>query len=207
MSGARAAKQQDLLDGALKVFARDGFSRARIDAIAAEAGVSTRTIYNHYTDKAALFHTVIMASAERTAQHQIGIVHQGLAVVTDIDSALVDFGVAWARSDPETTVHFDLVRQVRADIAHIPLDTIEAWQQAGPLRVQSEIAEYLRRLSDEGILTIASGKQAAELAAAQLVMLTAGAADRPGRSPSRAALLRIVESGVHVFLAAYRAEA
>jgi len=33
---------------------RDGYTRASIDAISAEAGVSTRTIYNHFTDKAML---------------------------------------------------------------------------------------------------------------------------------------------------------
>jgi len=43
-----------ILDAAGVVFARDGFERARIDAIAAEAGVSTGSVYNYFAGKAAL---------------------------------------------------------------------------------------------------------------------------------------------------------
>lgn len=60
--------------GALTVFARDGYMRASVDAIAAEAGVSTRTIYNHFQDKAQLFQTVIQESATRVAEAQIAII-------------------------------------------------------------------------------------------------------------------------------------
>lgn len=204
MSGSRTNKQEDLLNGALRVFAREGFSRARIEAIAAEAGVSTRTIYNHYPDKASLFHTVIVSSAEHTARHQINIVQHLLDAVTKIETALIDFGMVWARPDPETALHFALVRQIRADLQHIPEQTIQAWQRTGPRRVQTEIADHLRRLSDQDLITIPPGKPAAELAAAQLVALTAGVADRTGKGPSRAALLRTVESGVQVFLSAYQ---
>ena len=49
----RSDKRRAIIDGALAVFARDGYTRASIDAISAEAGVSTRTVYNHFTDKAA----------------------------------------------------------------------------------------------------------------------------------------------------------
>lgn len=203
VTGSRADKQRDVLMGALKVFARDGFSRASIASIAAEAGVSTRTIYNHYADKAELFHTVIVASADRTARHQIDIVRRRLGTVTDIDAALVGFGTVWARPDPDTALHFALVRQVRADIDHIPIETIEAWQRTGPRQVKAEIAQNLRRWSDLGLIAIPTGRQAAELAAAQLIALTAGVADRPGEPLGDAALLRVVKSGVRVFLAAH----
>ncbi len=52
-------KQTCILDAAAAVFLREGFERASVDAIAAEADVSKRTIYNHFTDKRGLFLSVI----------------------------------------------------------------------------------------------------------------------------------------------------
>ena len=44
----RPDKREAILRGALTVFARDGYTRASIDAIAKEGEVSTRTLYNHF---------------------------------------------------------------------------------------------------------------------------------------------------------------
>ena len=49
--GARADKGLAIMRAARAVFARDGYSRASIDVIAAAADVSTRTIYNHFASK------------------------------------------------------------------------------------------------------------------------------------------------------------
>ena len=64
----RPDKRQAILRGALSVFSRDGYSRASIDAIAKESEVSTRTLYNHFADKADLFRNVIQASASEAAR-------------------------------------------------------------------------------------------------------------------------------------------
>ena len=43
--------EQQILNGALRVFARDGISRSRIADIAAEAGIPTSTLYEYYKSK------------------------------------------------------------------------------------------------------------------------------------------------------------
>ena len=43
--------EQQILSAALRVFARDGISRSRIADIAAEAGISTSTLYEYYKSK------------------------------------------------------------------------------------------------------------------------------------------------------------
>lgn len=43
--------EQQILNAALRVFARDGISRSRIADIAAEAGISTSTLYEYYKSK------------------------------------------------------------------------------------------------------------------------------------------------------------
>ncbi|MBD0354642.1 MAG: helix-turn-helix transcriptional regulator, partial [Rubrobacteraceae bacterium] len=54
--GPRArAKRDQILDGARRVFLRDGFAGASTDDIAAEAGVSKRTLYAYYPSKEDLF--------------------------------------------------------------------------------------------------------------------------------------------------------
>ena len=53
-------RRHDAIAGAaLVLFARDGYERTSVDAIAAEAGVSKRTVYSHYGDKENLFLLVL----------------------------------------------------------------------------------------------------------------------------------------------------
>src|ERR671918_2156773 len=87
--GGRPAKRRAILDGALAVFARDGYTRASIDAISATAGVSTRTIYNHFKDKAQLFQTVVEESTTGVADFQIAVIDRHLGQVTDLESDLL----------------------------------------------------------------------------------------------------------------------
>lgn len=51
----RGRKFDQVLDGARKIFLRDGFERASVDDIAREAGVSKATIYAYFPDKRLLF--------------------------------------------------------------------------------------------------------------------------------------------------------
>ena len=52
-------KHEMIASAALALFSRDGYERTSVDAIAAEAGVSKRTIYNRYGDKENLFLSVL----------------------------------------------------------------------------------------------------------------------------------------------------
>ena len=198
-------KRRALLDGALLVFAQDGYTRASIPALARAAGVSTRTIYNLFDDKAALFEAVIADSARRAADAQIITVQRLLGKIVNIEDDLIEFGRAWVRPAPEQAPHFALVRQVIADANHIPETTLRAWQEAGPLRVRKEIADHLRRIADAGHLVITD----ADLAAVHLVQLVSG--DVTTRTYNGAIPLspeetqRLADAGVRAFLHGYAA--
>ena len=58
-------KQEAMLEAALEEFSNHGFHGASVRAIAERAGVSTRTVYNRYTDKVALFEACLEMSAIR----------------------------------------------------------------------------------------------------------------------------------------------
>ena len=53
--------EQQILTGALRVFARDGISRSRIADIAAEAGISASTLYEYYKSKEDLAYDLPLA--------------------------------------------------------------------------------------------------------------------------------------------------
>lgn len=58
-------KHEAMLEAALEEFSSHGFHGASVRAIADRAGVSTRTVYNRYTDKVALFEACLEMSAIR----------------------------------------------------------------------------------------------------------------------------------------------
>lgn len=80
-------KRLALIDAALNEFATCGFNGASLRAIAKKANVSTRTLFNHYPDKTALFAACIEHSSRLTQQ-----------VVTlrrpTLEETLVAYGVA-----------------------------------------------------------------------------------------------------------------
>jgi AcrR family transcriptional regulator len=199
--GAPIDKRQAILAGAMRLFARDGYSRASIDAIAEEAEVSTRTIYNHFDDKAQLFRTVTVDSATLVAEAQIAILDRHLHDVSDIEAALVEFARAWLMTTWEYAEHFALGRQVHAETAHMPPAWIRAWRKAGPLRVRQELARRLQQLADLGLLRIDDPDRAA-LHFSQLVSLTDPAGGRTARTDAE--ITDLVTSGVRAFLDGYR---
>lgn len=58
-------RHEELLDSALEVFLDRGFELATIDAIAASVGMTKRTLYARYEDKAALFKAAVQRAIER----------------------------------------------------------------------------------------------------------------------------------------------
>jgi len=60
---AAERKHAALIEAALEEFASRGFRGASLRTIAAKADISTRTLYNHYPDKVALFAVCLEASS------------------------------------------------------------------------------------------------------------------------------------------------
>lgn len=193
------SKRRAILSGALVEFARDGYARASIDAIADRAGVSTRTIYNHFGDKATLFEAVIRASAEQVADAHVDAIERhlsGISSEAELESALVACWVDVMGSAPADSPHWSLVRHVQADVGHIPETAVAAWRRAGPQRVQRELAHQLRSLADRGYLQVPD----AVLAATHLSALVSS--DYSGSDETETTVR--IAAGVHVFLYGYQ---
>ncbi len=52
-------KQEQILQGAMRVFLREGYAGTSMDRVSAEAGVSKQTIYSYFGDKKGLFQALM----------------------------------------------------------------------------------------------------------------------------------------------------
>lgn len=191
-------KRRAIVAGALRLFARDGYTRAGLDAIAAEAGVSNRTIYNHFTGKAELFQTVIQESTQRVADAMVDIIDRHLSKVVDLEADLVDFGLDWLGVlTSDLAPHFALIRQINAEMEHIPPAALTLWRENGPGRTRRELAERLRRIAEHDDLAIDD-----PVRAAGHLMLLISADNLTDRADlhDEAALTAMVTAGVRAFL-------
>ncbi|WP_328393954.1 TetR/AcrR family transcriptional regulator [Nocardia sp. NBC_00416] len=140
-------KREAILRAARRVFGRVGYLGASIDAIAAEAGVSTRTIYNHFDNKEQLFSTVLMESSTQVASAREALIDRWLTDVTDLEEALIGLATEWLRPAPEFTDHFNMVRQLKVESEQFPRELRDAWREAGPLRARRALAARMAELA------------------------------------------------------------
>ncbi|TXS53730.1 TetR/AcrR family transcriptional regulator [Streptomyces sp. uw30] len=198
-------KRRAILDASRKVFGRVGYQGASIDMIAGEASVSTRTIYNHFENKEQLFATVLIESSEQVAAAHEAMIERclgGTSSAAGLEADLVALAMDWVRPRPEFTDHFAIVARINAEGENFPGDLHDAWQKAGPLRVQRTLAARMARLAERGLLQV----QDSELAAQHFVVLVTNTwgRDRAGVDAlSDAETHDIAAAGVHAFLYGY----
>lgn len=61
-------KRLDILDAALHEFETHGFADTSMDRIASRAGVSKRTVYNHFAGKEALFEAIVDTLSDKVGE-------------------------------------------------------------------------------------------------------------------------------------------
>jgi AcrR family transcriptional regulator len=174
----RAHKREAIMSAARVVFGREGYTRTSIDAIAAEASVSTRTIYNHFEGKEELFGIVLQVSATQVAETFVETLRAGLPegppAAAGLEADLVVIARALVRQSLDHPEHFAMIRQISAEAAHFPPEMLHAWREAGPLRVRREVADRLRAFGEAGLLRVGDPFQAAghlvALASAELTL-------------------------------------
>src|SRR5580700_1488650 len=77
-------KHDAIAAAALVLFARDGYERTSVDAIAAEVGVSKRTVYSLYGDKETLFLLVLRETYDGMRDRITSIVKRTLGDTDDV---------------------------------------------------------------------------------------------------------------------------
>lgn len=192
-------KHDAIAAAALMLFARDGYERTSVDAIAAEAGVSKRTVYSHYGDKENLFVTALRDTYDGLRERVRDIVDRNLSDVDDVAAALTGCVNEIVRTITRAPERSTLVRLVISEAPHFPV-LLDMWHNRGIVPI---IAEPLAKLAASGRLDTDDPALAAE----HLSALTFGQINNKSMMGTvqltDAEADRIITSGIDAFLRAY----
>jgi TetR/AcrR family transcriptional repressor of mexJK operon len=201
-SGGLLTKRTAIIEAATATLLREGYERATVDGVAAAAGVSKQTVYNHFGDKERLFQATIDA-VQAAAAAEVQAFLDELLGDGDLRAVLLEVGRRWLPLllRPDLSA---LRRLVIFEVERHP-ELREAWQRGGPRQLRSRLADHLARRALRGELAIDDPDRAA----GHLMALVSGEAQersRFGTVPLPAAEMdEIVTAGVTVFLRAYGA--
>ncbi|SDE20617.1 TetR/AcrR family transcriptional regulator [Glycomyces harbinensis] len=199
-----AEKRSAILSAARELFLTDGFDRSSVDAVAARAGVSKRTVYDYFGDKRTLLHAVfdavgqsLLATVRRTLDDALDSVPDA----AELESSLVAFSMRIATDMLDSAEYTTLQRFVRTASGHLPQPDDRALTNAP----EEALGERFAALAEAGLLDVPD----ARLAADHFIALTFGVTLSRLGSANAAKDDRVrplIVAGVQAFLRAYRAE-
>ena len=192
----RMEKQDRILRAALKIFADVGFTRASMEQIAEEAGLTKPTLYNYYPSKDALFEAVM------TAPKDIMMLAFDRTADNDLVPQLLQF--AWAYAD--TVMHPEFLSLARLTIGEAQRfpEIGRTYQEQGPDKVLEGLMSFMTNQKELGRLAF----EDAELAAEDFWGLILSAPRNralhiPNVPIERSQLERYINNGLRTFLRAY----
>ncbi len=148
-----AAKRLSILEAATDVFFREGFAGANIDMIAAEAGVSRQTIYNHHGDKENLFVAVVRMLTEQLNSGFFDTLSTFPDHPADLEKELIDFAFNLNLNCICNSSGKYFRKLIETEGQRYP-ELFAAWRTDGPGKVWAVLAAHLARLAHAGYLDI-----------------------------------------------------
>jgi len=191
-------KRAAILDAARQMFTRHDFVNASMDQIAACAGVSKLTVYNHFGDKDTLFSTVVREHCDQS--FPAALFHPSPQTpLRDVLLTIAATYFATISSEEALNWHRVMCSQRLRDST-----LLRSFWEAGPERIQASLRELLLRRQAAGELDLPDPATAA----AQFFALIRGmpyeqlvfnccAADAPPDISAH------IEASVNMFLRAY----
>jgi AcrR family transcriptional regulator len=156
--GTESARTDTLIGAATRVFLRDGYGGASIDKVAREAGVSTRTIYERFKNKADLLGAVISRLVDRDMA--TGLATEELDRLEPRQALTVIGQIITGRAcDPESAALF---RIVATEAQRFP-ELAAKMRCSAKQRVDDAVARYFRKQVHRGTMKLADPERAASL--------------------------------------------
>lgn len=150
---SHSAKRLSVLDAAARVFCREGFAGANIDLIAAEAGVSRQTVYNHHGDKENLLVAVVREITERINAGVFDTLATFPDKPVDLEAELIAFAV---RLNQNCLCNRDgkfLRKLLQTEGERYP-ELFAGWRDQGPAKTWAALAARFARLTLAGWLDL-----------------------------------------------------
>ncbi|MBX9389434.1 TetR/AcrR family transcriptional regulator [Streptomonospora nanhaiensis] len=149
----RAARREDILDAAVRVFARRGFAATRIEDVAAEAAIAKGSVYLYFDSRDALLRAAFERVAARSERLAAAAARPGAPAVERL-AGMIRGAVAMLAAEPDLArIMVDLWSTGRArpgtpaEPAAAPLDLAEVYRG-----YRSLIAGLLAEAGREGDL-------------------------------------------------------
>ncbi|MFF1274187.1 TetR/AcrR family transcriptional regulator [Streptomyces marokkonensis] len=200
-AGPRAElKRQAIVRAARERFLREGFG-VGMDAIAAAAGVSKVTVYNHFGSKEALFTAVVTGALDEPLTEDASAALERLTEAEDLRPALLDAARRWVHS-VRTNDEVAALRNLVAAEAHRLPELGRAWQHHGAQGHHPAVATTLRTLDEQGRLAIPD-LEAAVIQLYALLVFPHMVFGTYGTQIDDDLTERLITSGVDMFLAHY----
>ncbi|MBU5351733.1 TetR/AcrR family transcriptional regulator [Paenibacillus barcinonensis] len=191
-------KRAKIIGAARELFLLDGFDRSSVDAVAAKAGVSKRTVYDYYGDKQSL----LLAVVEETSGAVLELIKQGisdhLSEFEDLQQALVTFCEQFVASANGSSDYSALIRLVTVEADNLPTSFLEKLDHATEEGIIRKFTEF----AQNGLLNISDPEMAAKHFAALTFLLVFNQPKKNG-ALEKEQTKRIITEGVRVFLCAY----
>lgn len=197
-------KRTAILAAARDLFVRHGVDRVSMDAIAARAAVSKRTVYDYFGDKRRLFLAILsdvsqslLATARRALDEHLP---EGAPITTvpQLETALtalaIDLGTTIVGS-ADYAAGFALVAQQR-------LQTPTTKDDIATAAVEEALAERIAHFVEVGLLDTDDPRLAADHFAALTVLLAYERQPVPANSDPGQVRQTMID-GVHAFIRAY----
>ena len=200
--GGSERKRAAIERASMDLFVRDGFERTSVDAIAELAGVSKRTIYNHYGDKENLFLSVVREHFEAMIAAVVELMDTYLTDVPEeaVEQNITEFSAQLALMAARSPERAAIIRVMMTEAPHFP-ELLE--MQMRPRGITAAIAQRLVVLSARGLLDVPEPEEAAN----HLFALTMGQMNNRSLFGARpltdAQITRMATSGARAFLRAY----
>jgi TetR/AcrR family transcriptional repressor of mexJK operon len=140
-------RRQQIIDGALRVFAQKGFAQATIKDIAQAAGIgSPGLIYHYFADKNDLLRQIF------ATQVPIAALLENPATLFDLPvrAGLLLLAQSFLQI-LQKRAFIDRLKLLLGEVTHQP-DLLAVATELGPVRVLGLLAAYLERQMDAGVL-------------------------------------------------------
>jgi TetR/AcrR family transcriptional repressor of mexJK operon len=188
-------KRAVILNAAEELFIAEGYERASVDAIAARAQVSKRTVYDHFGEKETIFLRVLERVNDALASTVRAAIDEELAPGRDLREALTAFG---RRLVTRTFPSCDYVTFRRLTAQQRPIPQLAEATRDRPERM---LAERFAALAADGEIRAADPGLAARHFTALTIGLALDAIEDRRDEPE---ILAIIDAGAEAFLRAYR---
>jgi AcrR family transcriptional regulator len=196
----KGRKYDQVIDGAQKVFLRDGFEGASVDDIARQAGVSKATLYSYFPDKKLLFLEVASMQCYRQADEALLTIDQSQPpeiVLRQVATRFHDFMLS--------ELGQKIFRVCVGESDRFP-ELGRRFYQSGPMLLREKLGGYLKTACARGELQVddfdLAADQFAEMCKADLwVKMIFGMQS----TFTQAERDRVVDGAIATFMARYGA--